>query len=240
MIALALAEDDRILFSASVDKKIRHWFTASGPPRHAFNEHRGPAYAVRFSPDSTRLATAGADGTLRMCSLEDGTQPETIRLGYPLLDVAFRPDGTRFVAAGLKPMIFLFDADARPVKRFTSGLERALYSVHFHPSGSYVLSGGVGKQWQTWAESSDTPVRNCPGHNGTIRRAIWNHNATRIASIDDLGELFIWDSNGKALHHRRLPTAAAHSLAYTPDGSQLAIGAQDPRLILLTLPETVR
>jgi len=98
----------------------------------------------------------------------------------------------------------------------------------------------VGKQWQMWAESSDTPVRNCPGHNGTIRRAIWNHNATRIASIDDLAELFVWDSNGKPLHHRRIPTAAAHSLAYTPDGSQLAVGTQDSRLILLTLPDNVR
>jgi hypothetical protein len=58
--------------------------------------------------------------------------------------------------------------------------------------------------------------------------------------MDDLGELFIWDSNGKPLHHRRLPTAAAHSLAYTPDGTQLAIATQDPRLILLTLPENVR
>ncbi len=240
MVALALAEDERSLFSASADKAIRHWLAASAPPRHEFGEHRGPVYAARFTPDSASLATAGADGTLRIWDLKSGTPLHTIEHGSPLLDVAFRPDGARLVTAGVTPMIRLFDAEAQPVKQFTTGLEHATHSVHFHPSGSYVLSGGAAKQWQMWSESSDTPVRTSPGHNGTIRRAVWNHIASRVASVDDLGELFIWDGNGRPLHHQRLSTTGACSLAYTPDGSQVAIATQDPRLILLTLPENVR
>jgi WD40 repeat protein len=239
-IAMALAQDERMLFTVSADRTVRHWLAASAPPRRELSEHRGPVYAVRFSPDSTRIATAGADGMLRLWDLQEGVPLYEIEHGYPVLDVSFRPDGNRLVTAGLKPVIRLLDSDARPVKRFTQGLEDAVYSVHFHPSGSYVLSGGGGRHWQMWAESSDTPVRQCPGHNGTIRRAVWNQKAGRVASVDDLGELFIWDTGGRPLYHQRLSAGAAHCLAYTPDGSQLVIGTQDSRLILLTLPENSR
>jgi WD40 repeat protein len=240
MIALALAGDERTLFSISADKTVRHWLAASGPPRRELSEHRGPVYAVRFSPDSTRLATAGADGLLRLWDIEQATPLYEIEHGYPVLDVSFRPDGSRLVTAGLKPIIRLLDGDTRPVKRFTQGLEDAVYTVHFHPSGAYVLSGGGGRNWRMWSESADAPVRECPGHNGTIRRAVWNQGASRVASVDDLGELFIWDTNGRPLYHQRFPTGAAHCIAYTPDGSQLVIGAQDSRLILLTLPDSAR
>jgi WD40 repeat protein len=240
VMKMALAQDERSLFSVSADKKVRHWWAASGPPRQELNEHRGPVHTVRFSPDSVRLATAGADGALRVWDWREGALLHTIEHGYAILDVSFRPDGARLVTAGLQPVIRLFDAEARPVRQFSEAVVQSVHSVYFHPSGSYVLSGGGSKQWQMWAESSDTPVRSCPGHNGTIRRAVWNRAATRVASIDDVGELFIWDTGGTPLHHRRLPADAAHCLAYTPDGSQLVIGTRDSRLIVLTVPQNAR
>jgi WD40 repeat protein len=65
----------------------------------------------------------------------------------------------------------------------------------------------------------------------------YNAAGSRIASIDYNGNLFIWNSgNGGILHHQQLPTAAGYSLAYAPDGKQLAIATRDKRLLLLAVP----
>jgi WD40 repeat protein len=55
--------------------------------------HGRSVLGVTFSPDSTLLATAGLDGTLRLWDAKTGTSLRVIDGGWELRDVAISPDG---------------------------------------------------------------------------------------------------------------------------------------------------
>ena len=64
---------------------------------------------IAFSPDSSLLATAGADGALRLWQAEDGRLLRTFR-GHEggLTDVAFSPDGDLLASSGFDGTVRLW------------------------------------------------------------------------------------------------------------------------------------
>ena len=77
---------------------MRLWDVPGGQPiGQPLTGHTGEIFGVAFSPDGTRLASVGRDGTVRLWDVPGG-QP----IGDPLTGhtgqvwaVAFSPDGTR-------------------------------------------------------------------------------------------------------------------------------------------------
>jgi WD40 repeat protein len=65
--ALAYSSDGRQIATASIDGAIRLWDADTGEPKLTL-QSIGPSY-VAFSPDDTRLAAQGADGTLRLYAM---------------------------------------------------------------------------------------------------------------------------------------------------------------------------
>ena len=73
--------------------------------------HTGPVRGVAYSPDGTRLATASADGTVRIW---DGTTGETLHIltGHTnaVRGVAYSPDGTRLATTSADGTARIWDA----------------------------------------------------------------------------------------------------------------------------------
>ena len=79
------------------------------------------------------------------------------------------------------------------------------------------------------------------GHNEAIYAIRYNPAGTRAATVDFSGNLFVWNvANGQPLFHQQLPTGTAYSLDYAPDGTELAIATQDPRVMRVTIPAAAR
>ncbi|MEV4105834.1 hypothetical protein AB0J42_36835, partial [Nonomuraea sp. NPDC049649] len=74
-------------------------------------DHTGPVYSVAFNPDGTRLATASADGTVRIWNPATGRQIGTPLADHtgPVYSVAFNPDGTRLASAGEDRTVRIWD-----------------------------------------------------------------------------------------------------------------------------------
>jgi WD40 repeat protein len=108
--ALALSSDGARLALAFASSAVPWVVQAeTGEVQH---ELRGHAYAVRdlaISPDGRLLATASADQSVRVWSLEDGELLEVLE-GHaaPVNSVAFSPDGTRLASGDESGVILIW------------------------------------------------------------------------------------------------------------------------------------
>lgn len=231
---LALGADDRSLFSLGIDRLIRRWQLTTAEPRVVI-ETAAPVDSISFSPDGLTLAiAAGKDITL--VTAADGK--EALKLeGHEgrVYAVAFHPGGLGLISCSADKTLRYWDAKGKLVRTY-EGIDGPLYSLSFNTDGAWLVAGGPTKEWLMWGLAVPKPQRAVPGHNAPIYRISVNAANTRVATIDHTGELCVWDTNGVLLFHQSLPVLAGHSLAYSPDGKDLAVATQDSRLLVVAVP----
>lgn len=101
--ALAYDAQHETLAIAASDQTIQLWHV--GFPirlKHVLRGHKGAVTGVSFSSDGQRLASCGADGTVRIWRPEEGTELLTLR-GYDGATAVLFPSGVNFLKAGRGP-----------------------------------------------------------------------------------------------------------------------------------------
>jgi WD40 repeat protein len=86
------------------------WDAATGKLLHALAGQSGPAKALAFSPDGTRLATAGENGSVRLWDVMTGVEVFALRNSpHPITAISFSPDGSKLATVS-KGTVWILDA----------------------------------------------------------------------------------------------------------------------------------
>ena len=192
-----------------------------------YQGHSDAVYAVAWSPDGKRLASAGNDRTAQIWDSSTGKRITTYR-GYSsrIYALAWSPDGSR-IAFSPGNFVQVWDAARDRLIITYRGYSDYIYALAWSPDGSRIAFS-PGNFVQVWDAAKDKLIVTYTGHSSRIRTLGWSPDGKQLASAGDDRTVQIWDSStGK-----HIITYTGHSdwirtLGWSPDGKQLASAGDD-------------
>jgi WD40 repeat protein/serine/threonine protein kinase len=221
------------------------WDTRTWKPLFELKGHTDSVSSVAFSPDGTRIVTAGGDVFINL--------PGEIKVwdaqkeGKPLLElngitsgrctVAFSPDGTRIITGDEHGTATVVDAKtgAALLKlhqhvRDTGGsqemwMARGTQSAAFSPDGTRIVTtGGTYKLGEVtvWDARTGAELLALNGHTAAVMTSAFSPDGTRLVTGSVDGTAKVWDAR-TGTGRLELPGQAhgVTSLAFSPDGTRL-------------------
>ncbi|MFT5465740.1 MAG: WD40 repeat protein [Verrucomicrobiales bacterium] len=181
-------------------------------------------FSARFSPDGTRLASGGADGTVRIFETE-GWSEEIVFSNHSnwVNAVCWNPDGTKIASASRDHTAKVFDLESK--KRLTSytGHNESIYAVWFHPTAEDVFTGAADRKLMRWRINDGGTVREYFQTPETIYGIAALTSERLVVSS---GESANFEDGNKCANFK----ATALSIAVSSDGTRLAAGSEDGRV----------
>jgi WD40 repeat protein len=190
-------------------------------------------FGVAYSADGRRLASSGADGTIRVWRLDGpdkfGEQPHVLRghTGHVWSPV-FSRDGRWLAAAGNDGAATVWDlvgGGAPIVLRANGG---GVSAVAVSPSGARVAATGDDGLVHLWDRAAPQRPVLLPLGGGAGYALAFSADGTHLAAGGADGEVRVWRGDGVGPPVvLRGHEGVIEQIAFSPDGQRLASGSQD-------------
>ncbi len=218
--------------------------------------HAAPIFALAFSADGRRLATASRDHTVKLWDLANGHEIRTYEGHDDEVNfVAYSPDGQTIASAGTDALIKLWDAASGKDQRTLKIAEgEYVTALAFARDGKHLFAGFAGKPTKDGegtvallaafdvktgeVKRTDTDFR------GRVNSLAFTTDGHSLAVSDETGQVRLWQYPGMienakqpAYWLKQHDTGAIYAVTFSPDGKTLVCSGPDSvKLYATVLP----
>jgi WD40 repeat protein/serine/threonine protein kinase len=176
-------------------RAIRICDAATGISIRSLHGHTGSIHAVAFSPDGTKLASAGSDQDVRIWSVATGEV--SMHLGGhsgAVLCLAFSPDGKTLASAGSDHTICCWDMATGHLIHKLAGHANWVMGVAFSPDGTRLASAGADQSVRVWDPAQGRELLSLRGPRDRVHGVAFCPDGTRLAAASADGHVWVWET----------------------------------------------
>jgi WD40 repeat protein/DNA-binding SARP family transcriptional activator len=243
VVGLRFSPDSQTLYSAG-SKTVIAWDLEGsrrlGRPFSLFtvpNRDLRPPHSPAVSPDGTLVAAPDGRQWDHLALLDLRFPKRARRLLAPgvgqITAVAFSPDNKRLAVGGVgsSAPVLVDVASGRVLLRMTGGgggRSSDMFSVQFDPKGRRLVTSGDADQqaiiWDTATGRAIQHLHHSTGDEFSWLLSAWSPDGSTVATTGGLGNIVLWRAaDGKQIATIKADTVANIALAFSPDGSLLAV-----------------
>jgi len=242
--AVAFSRDGAMLASAGVprtpasgmeaDRTLKIWDAATGAELCTYSAHKGGGRAVAWSPDSSRVFSAGMDGRLKAWPSAAAPEARILQAGPgSVLRIAFSADGKQIASSGGQgenapatgkatgDIVRVWDVETGSQLLSLAEHTDAVLSLAWSPDGKYIASGGEDRTICVWDSASGRRRLLLDKLDGIVQSIAFSPDSALLGvAAGDTATLWTL-ADGKMLRglwHNDSPV----TIAFSPDGQWVA------------------
>jgi WD40 repeat protein/DNA-binding XRE family transcriptional regulator len=206
-----------------------HRAIVSSPIRMTLEGHGTRVLSTAYSPDGTRLATIGDDGTViiwdpttgeELLRLQGNTEPNEF---VSTKRVIYTPDGKTLVATD-KNLVKVFDPVSGNLLKTLAGHQTDVTAIAISADGRRIASGALDGSAIIWDAVSGKSLFQLSAHAQPIENLTISPDGKRLVTAGDDAAMRIWDtSDGKLLQEYNEFSGVVGGVTFSPDGSRFAV-----------------
>jgi WD40 repeat protein len=209
------------LVTGSADKSIKIWDVAAGKPVQTLVGHEQAVLCVAAHPGGQLVASGGKDRQVKLWDLSSSEPPKDVGShGKAVYCVAFSPDGKWLASCGEDDTrIRIWNvAEGKSHKEINAedaddkNQRRSLFSIAFSPDSKQFVTCGADRSLRLWSMEEGKETK-------------------RFESV----EYFVYTEKDKKIDRtakKGASDAALYSVAFSPDGTQIAATGADKTIRL--------
>jgi WD40 repeat protein/serine/threonine protein kinase len=234
--AVCWGPDGRTVAIGTMAGRLHSWRPADGAITD-LSPHEAAVWELAFSPDGRWLASASADGSVRIHRVAAADLDAVLDAHRsPVYGVAFSADGGRLATASKDRTIRLWRTGSWEEDALFRGHEGTVYSVEFSEDGQRLVSAGQDGTARLWDTTEGSEVLRIAAGSERIFRADISADGRLIATAGEDGTARVWDAaDGTAVCVLEHPLRV-NAVAFLAGDERLATASGDGLLRVWDIP----
>jgi WD40 repeat protein/serine/threonine protein kinase len=248
MLAVALGIEASEIISPPDVEVVRVLSSAVYAPgiRHRFDAPTASVMGVAYSPDGRTIASASADGSLRVWDAIAGALNWQVEIDGIVTSAAFSPSGSTIVSSGTDNVVRLWDVTSGELLQKFEGHTDIVTDVAFSPDGDFILSGSLDRTLILWDVDTGKIIRQFDESGdpenplGGVTVVAFSLDGTKVLAgtvdetiantPDDFVDrtVRVWDvESGDQLQKFVPQSGFIRAASFSPDGNSVVVGTWD-------------